>query len=445
MTTVIDRRMGEAVVAEGGEGRNLGVAAPRAPAPRPVPSSDDQPALDPPAYDVLPSRVASDLADDVAAVLSESLVQARRLLSSDTATVLLKDQTGRFLDTVAAVGIEANVHQRARVPIGAGFAGRVAQGRQSIVVDDVRADNVVNPLLRRRGLHSLLGVPILDQDELIGVLHVGSVTPRRFTGSEQALLEGISRRMAHALAEELAASQQAAAGALQHSLLPSVLPTVPGLDLAARYLPAVGSLGGDWYDVFSLPTADGQGRLAIVIGDVAGHGLDAAIVMGRLRSAVRAYAVEFEDPADVLSRLDQMTRLFEPGSMATVLYAVIEPPYDQVWISSSGHLAPVIVHPDKVGAATPVELRADPPIGVIEHPRHSLRVDLPQGVALLLFTDGLVERRPPSNLRYALNTLCAGVSGHDAEEIGRVAIDLMFSEQQPDDDVALVVLRREPT
>lgn len=115
---------------------------------------------------------------------------------------------------------------------------------------------------------------------------------------------------------------QAAALALQRSLVPSALPAVRGTEVAARYVPGSGRVGGDWYDVFVLPS----GELGMVVGDVAGSGLGAAVIMGRIRSAPRAYALEFPGPADVLVKLDQKMQYFEEGDvMATVSYAVLDP------------------------------------------------------------------------------------------------------------------------
>jgi phosphoserine phosphatase RsbU/P len=112
-----------------------------------------------------------------------------------------------------------------------------------------------------------------------------------------------------------------AATALQRSLVPSALPAIAGTDMAARYIPGTGTIGGDWYDVFTVPT----GEVCLVIGDVAGSGLHAAVIMGRIRSSLRSYALQSRDPAHVLTLLDRKMQHFEPGAIATVLYAIMEP------------------------------------------------------------------------------------------------------------------------
>jgi serine phosphatase RsbU (regulator of sigma subunit) len=125
----------------------------------------------------------------------------------------------------------------------------------------------------------------------------------------------------------------AAARTVQLSLLPFALPAVGGLEMAARYVPGTGTVGGDWYDVFPLSS----GGVCAVIGDVAGTGLRAAVIMGRIRSVLRAYALETADPAEIISRLDRKMRYFEPDAMATVQCAILSPSQDQVHISSAGH------------------------------------------------------------------------------------------------------------
>ncbi len=293
------------------------------------------------------------------ASLLDLLSRARSEFTADTVAVLLLDPAGVYLDTYAAVGIELTVRERVRVPMGKGFAGRIAKERAPLVIEEVNDNNVVNPVLRRHGVRSLLGVPLLYADDLIGVLHVGSLTPRRFTRVEVERLQEFGGHVSRAVQDQIALEERSATVALQRSLLPSKLPDVPGLDLSARYLHATGDLGGDWYDVLALP----EGRVGLVMGDVAGHGFPAAVIMGRLRSALRAYALEYADPADVLRRLDRKIQHFEPGVFATVLYAVAEPPYCMVQVSSAGHPAPLLLHADR-----PSELTSVPP-------------DLPMGVA----------------------------------------------------------------
>ena len=246
---------------------------------------------------------------DVEDLLGELLDRVRELLEVDTASVFLLDFSTQQLVATAARGIEAVVRQGIRVPMGKGFAGRVAAEKRPVIIERVDHTNVLYPILREHGICSLLGVPLLISGTVIGVLHVGTLAPRRFTDDDVSLLQIAADRVASATQSRRVEVDRAAAAVLQRSLLPARLPVVPGLELAARYVPAEsGGVGGDWYDVFTLPS----GWLCIVIGDVVGRGFVAADVMGRLRSGLRGYALLGGDPTEVLGRLDQQVQHFEP-------------------------------------------------------------------------------------------------------------------------------------
>jgi serine phosphatase RsbU (regulator of sigma subunit) len=233
-----------------------------------------------------------------------------------------------------------------------------------------------------------------------------------------------------------------AAAALQRSLMPDQLPPIPGLTLAARYIPADGDLGGDWYDVFVLP----NGSVGLVMGDVMGHGFASAVIMGRLRSSLRSYALEHDDPADVLRRLDRKIEHFEPGAMATILYGVMAPPYDVIRFSSAGHFPPAIAAPGCPAALAAIP--PDLPMGVgAEHARRTTELALPPGAALCLYTDGLVEQRPRSSasagtLDQQLARLAGDLSADEPEAVVQRIVAQLPDPDRPDDDVAVLVLRR---
>src|ERR1700728_4262063 len=185
----------------------------------------------------------------------------------------------------AASGIEEEVRQGVRIPLGAGFAGRVAASREPVILTTVDHTTVRNPLLVDRGIKSLLGVPLFVGGKVIGVLHVGSLSGRPFGQQDAELLQLAADRAALALHSLKSQDDALAAVALSRRLLPTELPAIPGLDLAARYVAGSGTVGGDWYDVLVVP----DGRLGVVVGDVAGSGLWGGGIMGRRRSAVRGY------------------------------------------------------------------------------------------------------------------------------------------------------------
>ena len=335
----------------------------------------------------------------------------KEIIDADTAAVLLLDNSGRQLIATAASGLEEEVSQGVRIPVGAGFAGRIAAGRRPVILGHVDHSNVLNPILLDKGIRSLVGVPLLVHGAVIGVLHVGTVHDRVFTADDAALLQLAADRAALAVQSLRSREDRAAAAALQRSLLPSALPVVEGVEIAARYVPGAGQVGGDWYDVFPLPS----GELGVVVGDVAGSGLGSAVVMGRMRSALRAYALEFPDPADVVRKLDQKMQYFEGEVMATVSYALLDPASGRLRISSAGHFPPVIAAPGRRGALA--EIAVDAPIGITDAPRRQVTtLALVPGAVLCFFTDGLVERRNKPLDDY-ITRLCETVSPAPPESV----------------------------
>ncbi|HEY7325360.1 MAG TPA: GAF domain-containing SpoIIE family protein phosphatase [Streptosporangiaceae bacterium] len=373
---------------------------------------------------------------DAESLLTELLERTKDVLGADTAVVLLLDYAGRELIATASSGLEEEVRQGARVPLGAGFAGRVAAERKPVILDRVDESTVVNPILATRGITDLMGVPMIVGGRLLGVMHVGSLTGRRFAAEDVALLQLAAERAAAAVSAMHAKTDRIAAGAVQRSLLPSALPDVAGAELAARFIPGQGIVGGDWYDVFFLPS----GELSMVVGDVAGSGLPAAVIMGRMRSALRAYALETADPAEVLTRLDRKMQHFEPGALATVLYAVLDRSLQTARISAAGHLPPVLAVPGHSGEL--VDVHADLLIGADSAtPRHSVTVAIPPGGLLCMCTDGLVERREYP-LDEGLDKLCRAVQAGPAKAACATLMGVLVGNEAVRDDIALLVFHR---
>jgi anti-sigma regulatory factor (Ser/Thr protein kinase)/putative methionine-R-sulfoxide reductase with GAF domain len=377
---------------------------------------------------------------DLDQLLDELLERVRELLSADTAAVLLLDSSAQYLVATAARGIEEEVRQGVRIPLGKGFAGRIAAQKRAVFLERVDHTNVLNPILRDKGIHSLLGVPLLVGGTVLGVLHVGTLTPRRFSDDDTDLLQLVADRVALAVHARSTQVERAAATALQRSLLPTALPEIAGFELAARYVPGgYGQVGGDWYDVFTLPS----GGLCVVVGDVVGRGLSAAVEMGRLRHVLRAYTLDTTDPAELLRRLDRHVRQFEPDVMATVLCAIITSSGDQMRLSTAGHLPPVVSAGVDLPAAL-LDLPADLPIGVDPAvPRHVSSVALPPGTAVCLYTDGLVERRGRS-LSVGLDRLAATMFAGPAESVCAAVMQALVGADPASDDIALLVLHRQP-
>ncbi len=369
-------------------------------------------------------------------LLHELLERTLDILRADSAAVLLLDQDGTDLVATATAGLEREPRHAVRVPVGVGFAGGVAVRGEPVAVERLgHTDDLEAPLLPP-GTASVLGVPMLSSGRVIGVLHVGTAERRPFTADDIELLQLVADRASLATQARRSHLDRAAAVALQRSLLPARPPAIPGLDVAVRYVPgAQVGVGGDWYDVFDLPS----GHVGIVIGDVAGSGLHAAVVMGRIRSALRAYAMETDDPADVLTRLDRKVQRFEPDAMATAVYAVLDPTLSTATLSNAGHLPPVLTEPDRPGQL--MTLTPDLPLGAYRGAERGVtRIPLEEGQGLFLYTDGLVERRDRgiiAGLRRMVTALAPGT----ADATCNAAMTLLDS-QAPTDDVAVLAVRR---
>jgi phosphoserine phosphatase RsbU/P len=375
---------------------------------------------------------------DPRALLDALVERAKEALGADTSAILLLDQRSGQLVATAASGLEEEVRQGVRIPVGKGFAGRIAAQGHPVILDEVDHTKVINPILLDKGIRSLMGAPLRAEGKVIGVLHVGTLSPRAFTSHDLDLLQLAADRAAVAVQALTAQLDRAATEALQRSLLPSALPAVGGLEMAARYVPGTGKVGGDWYDVFPLPS----GEVCAVIGDVAGAGLQAAVIMGRIRSSLQAYALETADPAEVLNRLDRKLRYFEPGTLATVLCAMVSPSRDQVRICSAGHLPPIIARPGQPGAEA--DVTPDLLIGVSSQKRRQVStLDFPPGAVLCLYTDGLVERRDQP-IDEGIAQLRAAVTTAEPEAACAAVMAAMAGYSPHTDDIALLMLRRAP-
>lgn len=367
-------------------------------------------------------------------LLDTLLERVRELLEADTAAILLIDRTSREMVATAAKGIEEEVRGGIRIPIGQGFAGRVAAERKPVILEKVDHTNVRNPILLELGVRSLLGVPLIADGDTIGVLHVGTLGSRSFSDQDAELLQLVADRAALAINAGLLKQERTVATALQRSLLPR-LPAIKGLEIAARYVPGQARVvGGDWYDAFELPT----GHVGAAIGDVVGHGLRSATVMGRIRSAMRAYALESTDPAAVLTRLDDMVCHFEPDEMATVLYAVFDPTLRRIMCSTAGH--PHLLMTLPTGGTRTIDGDADPPIGIgATEPRRATEVVVPEGATIYFFTDGVVERRGEPidvGIERLRETLIPGSPHRGCTKI----MSQLMADAPPDDDAAVLAL-----
>lgn len=246
-----------------------------------------------------------------------------------------------------------------------------------------------------------------------------------------AALEGLRRA-----AEEVEV-ERSTAETLQRSLLRERLPEIPGLRLAARYLPGSGEarIGGDWYDAVTLR----DGRVALVMGDVVGRGIEAAARMAHLQSAVRAYALEGLRPSLVLERMNGFVHELEGRGTATLLLAIVDPDVETVRIASAGHPPPLLALGD--AGVSFAEGPPGIPLGAALFPSYDETViSMPAGATLVLYTDGLVER-PERSLAQGLDELAAlaGALPAQPDDVAQTLIQGMLRGEGSSDDVAILV------
>jgi anti-sigma regulatory factor (Ser/Thr protein kinase)/putative methionine-R-sulfoxide reductase with GAF domain len=380
---------------------------------------------------------------DLDDLLHELLARVQNALAVDTVAILLLDAESQNLVARAAKGLEEEVEQGVRIPLGQGFAGRIASERVAIFIADVDHAEILNPILREKGIHSLLGVPLIVEGELVGVLHVGSLCPRTFTERDVAVLQLAAARAAPAIERAQLFSaferEHRVALALQRSLLPKRLPSPIGVSVAGRYLPARDGVGGDWYDVIELPS----GRVGLAIGDVVGHGVDAAALMGQLRTALHSYAVEGHGPARTLELVDRFLQATRDGAMATAAYAVFDVGTSELRVASAGHLPPLLIGREQTRL---LDVVPGAPLGVMPHGSfRECTVTLADGETIVLYTDGLVERRGAlidEGLERMTRLLHVASSAEDACVL---AMSGLLPRDGPRDDVAMIALHIEPT
>ncbi|MFM9590310.1 SpoIIE family protein phosphatase [Streptomyces scabiei] len=295
------------------------------------------------------------------------------------------------------------------------------------------------------GLHSLITVPLQARGVVLGMVNFWRAEQDAFDEEDLAFAEELAARAAVAIDNARRYTREhALAVTLQRSLLPRSLPEQSAVEVAYRYLPARAGVGGDWFDVIPLPGA----RVALVVGDVVGHGLHAAATMGRLRTAVRTFSSLDLAADELIRRLDELvtrvdgeeSRDGEGITGATCLYAVYDPVAGRCSLARSGHPEPALVRPD--GTVERIRVPVSPPLGLGGgHPFEKAEYTLAEGSRLVLYTDGLVEDRGRDiDTGIALLHDALAGPGRTPEETCGAVLDALLPVR-PSDDIALLVAR----
>ncbi|MEU0104638.1 SpoIIE family protein phosphatase [Streptomyces sp. NPDC006251] len=300
------------------------------------------------------------------------------------------------------------------------------------------AGAVLEPGLAGIGPGGLAVLPLPAKSRVAGVCLVGWDAPHEFAPEERALLTATAGLVGQALKRAHAYdAEQELATMLQRSLLPRRLPRLPGGTAVARYLPARRGLqvGGDWYDVIALS----EGKVALVIGDVQGHSAGAATIMGQMRTAVRAYAVEGHPPDVVVAHANRLLVGMETDLFATCCYVELDMEEGNALFVRAGHLSPLVRHPD--GGTEEIAVEGGLPLGVLAEADFPLTaLALAPGSVLALVTDGLVESAE-LHLDEGMRLVREALAAADPADPGRMADELLGEAGRREDDVALLLLR----
>jgi serine phosphatase RsbU (regulator of sigma subunit)/anti-sigma regulatory factor (Ser/Thr protein kinase) len=375
-------------------------------------------------------------------LLDQLLTRVVSVFGADQGAILLRGE-GPRLELHASRGVPPQLRRDHYRSVAGRLAGRLASSRQPVTFERSQTSAALKSLLASADMESVLGLPLILDRQLLGVLYVGTRVSRPFSEDDAALLQLVGDRVALAVDRaRLFEQERHIAETLQRSLLPEQLPQIPGMDVAVRYLPAGAGMevGGDWFDMLEL----GDGRVALAMGDVVGRGVRAAALMGKLRTSLEAYAFDGRSPEQVVERLHSLMERQHRSEMATLLYVVIEPDRASAELACAGHM-PLLIRGASGEARFPAG-DVSPPLGALPFVRfQAFRVDLEPGSSLLLFTDGLVEVRGTSielrleELRRAVET---GPSAPEA--LCDVLLERMLGHEEPQDDVALLVLSVSP-
>lgn len=322
----------------------------------------------------------------------------------------------------------------------------VLNSRRPLFFDDRDALLTAYPDAPDDGGHSWAMLPLLSSGQPIGTCALSFDRPHAFTVDEQVVLMMMARLLGPTLERvRLGEQERMLAESLQKRLLPPILPDLPEVITTARYLPAqaTAGIGGDWYDVMTLP----GGCIGLVVGDVEGHSIDSAVMMGQLRTAIRAYATEGHDPASVLHRTSRLLTEADSELLATCCFVRLDVAAGTAEIALAGHPAPLLYEPD--GRILPAEASPGVPLGVLTDGVYAVsEVTIPVGTVFILYTDGLTDSLGCPDAAYSLVTSAIAATEPGARNLEGLAdrlVGLASEASERRDDVAVLLARYEGT
>ena len=378
------------------------------------------------AHSTISIRELDDLLRDVLSMVAKSL-------NADAASLLVTDGRGQILIARSAYGWDAEMTRRVRIAAGAGVSGTVLATKEPMIVDELDDVEVFSPELRRSGFHSYVGVPLVERDRAIGVLHATSFKPGHFSPADVKTLSSLAGPVAAAVHRVRQFVE------LANLANPTRLPRVEGLEMYVRYQAADGGNGGgDWYDAVSRD----DGTAAVVIGDAAGHGIEALISASSVRHALIAYLHEGHSPVEALARLRSLVTAASFGTRAdflTVQACVFDPLSKTLHSASAGH-PPLLLVRRGNGRYGPL---AGPPISTgldgIDS-QHALTLE--PGDLVVLYTDGVIEAKGET-LDDGLNRLRATAVEHQHRALSDIsdALFAMTGSKPRNDDRSIVLIR----
>ncbi|WP_377266998.1 SpoIIE family protein phosphatase [Peterkaempfera sp. SMS 1(5)a] len=396
------------------------------------------------------ARIAELTAALAEATTSRDVVEAvaqRVMPPFGAAGLLVQAVEGDRLDNVGAVGYPeaflALVDGRTRVPMDPVWDAISTE--EPLFISSAGEYAALYPGMaghqRESGMQARAFLPLTASGHTFAICVVAFDRPRRLADDERTLLTAISALVAQALERaRLYDAEHTRSQELQRALLPQKLPELLSCTTAARYLPTEQGMdvGGDWYDVIPLSA----GRVALVIGDVMGHGLSEAATMGRLRTAVHTLASLEMPPDEIMSHLNDIVSGLGDDSYATCLYTLYDSTTRTCTITRAGHPPPAVVHPD--GTVYFCDPDPNPPLGAAEPPFDTVELKVPGESLLVLYTDGLVEssEREIDQGMAELARLLGTRAGEDLELLSDSLVSgLLPTGGTTSDDIALLVAR----